>query len=76
MDMFSLVFGLYAAMMMIAGLVCAIEVKFFKRFEKKLNKPDEKPYEEEISNEIDDVKDTKDVQSHEDEEEIETTYLE
>ena len=53
MEMFSLVFGLHAAMMVIAGLVCAIEVKIFKRFEKKLNKPDENPSGEEITNDID-----------------------
>ena len=76
MEMFSLVFGLHAAMMLIAGLVCAIEVKIFKRFEKKLNKPDEKHSGEEITNEIDDVKENKDEQNHEVEEEIETTYLE
>ena len=59
MEMFSLVFGLHAAMMLIAGLVCAIEVKIFKRFEKKINKVDEKPIGEEITNEIDDVTETK-----------------
>ena len=63
-------------MILIAGLVCVIEVKIFKRFEKKLNKPDENPSAEENANEIKDVKETKDVQNHEDEEEIETTYLE